>query len=59
MSTRPSRLPPELAGLQRLIDRGVVTAGGPNDPSLYPPPVARCPPGTVQRLLDEERPDRC
>lgn len=57
--TRRTDLSPGIAGLQKLIDRGLVSEGGPNDPSLYPPPVAHLPPGTVRRLLDEEREDRC
>jgi antitoxin (DNA-binding transcriptional repressor) of toxin-antitoxin stability system len=56
---KKSRLPPELAGLQRLIDEGLVSEGGPNDPKLYPPAVAHVPPGIVQRILDELREDRC
>ncbi len=55
---RRSKLPPELAGLQRLIDQGLVSEGGPNDPKLYKRSPLRCPPGTVQRLLDEMREDR-
>ena len=52
------KLPPELAGLQSLIDRGIVSEGGPNDPSLYVRTGVRCPPGTAARLLDEERGER-
>lgn len=52
-------LDPDLAGLQRLVDRGVVSEGGPNDPSLYGPTGIKSPPGTVERLIDEEREERC
>lgn len=50
--------PSELAGLQDLIDRGIVSEGGPNDPALYPPAPVHLPPGTAKRLLDEERGER-
>ena len=55
---KTERLTGELAGLQRLIDRGVVSEGGPNDPALYKPTGLHCLPGTVQRLIDEDREDR-
>ena len=56
---REQDLSPDMAGLRRLIERGVVSEGGPNDPSLYAPTGLHCPPGTVQRLIDEDREDRC
>ena len=59
---RPPRggrdLSPDLAGIQELIDRGIVSEGGPNDPSLYARSPVRLRPGTVKRLLDEERGER-
>jgi len=51
-------LPPDLAGLRPLLERGVLTLGGPNDPSLYPPSPVRCPPGTAAGLLAAERGER-
>jgi prevent-host-death family protein len=47
-----------LAGLQVLIDRGIVSEGLPNDPSLYVRTGLRLPEGTGKRLLDEEREDK-
>jgi antitoxin (DNA-binding transcriptional repressor) of toxin-antitoxin stability system len=45
-------------GLLILARRGVLTLGKPNDPAAYPPMPRLLPPGTVQRLLDEERGER-
>ena len=52
------RLPPELAGLQRLIDAGLVSEALPNDPSLYRATGLRSPAGTAERVIDELREDR-
>jgi prevent-host-death family protein len=52
------QLPPGLEGLQEMVDRGLIRAGGPNDPSAYKPSPVHLPPGTAKRLLDEEREDR-
>ena len=52
------KLPPELAGLQRLIDAGLVSEALPNDPSLYRATGLHCPAGTVERLIDDLREDR-
>lgn len=51
----PAGTPPGLAELAR---RGVARLGAPNRPGLYRrfPPLL--PPGTAQRLLDEERGER-
>ncbi|MCK6479953.1 MAG: type II toxin-antitoxin system prevent-host-death family antitoxin [Planctomycetes bacterium] len=51
-------LPPSLEGLRDLIERGVVSEGGPNDPALYRMSGISLPPEVVRRLLDEERGDR-
>ncbi len=51
-------LPPEVAGLLPLVERGVLTLGGPNDPSLYPRSKVRCRPGTAKAVLDAERGER-
>lgn len=42
-------------GLTALAQRGEVTLGSPNNPSLYPAMPAVVPPGTAERLLHEER----
>jgi len=59
---RPSGARPgrddDLAGVRPLIDQGLIREGGPNDPSVYERSPVRLPPGTVKRLLDEERGDR-
>lgn len=59
---RPSGIRPggddELAGVRTLIDQGLIREGGPNDPAVYVRSPVRLPPGTVKRLLDEERGDR-
>jgi len=51
-------LPPSLLGLRDLVDRGIVSEGGPPDAALYPRSGIRTPRGSVRRLLDEERGDR-
>ena len=56
-------LPPRHSGDagQRLLDlarRGLVTLGKPNDPKHYRRLRRLVPPGTVKRLLDEERAER-
>ena len=38
--------------------RRLVRSGGPNNPSLYPTFRRLTPPGTAERLLDEERGER-
>ena len=44
------------AGLARLVERGVVRVGAPNDPSLYRDlPRLRKTPPKAARLLDDER----
>lgn len=48
----------EMAGLQDLIDRGLLVPGLPNDPSIYRPTGIRSPAGTTQSLIDEMREDR-
>jgi len=45
-------------GLLVLARRGLLTLGKPNDPAAYPRMPRRLPPGTAERLLDEERGDR-
>jgi hypothetical protein len=50
-------LPPELMGLQVLVDRGVVRLGLPGR-APYPPSPLRVPPGTAAALLEEERRER-
>lgn len=47
----PDRYP----GLASLVRRGSLMLGAPNSPSLYPSLPQVLPPGTAQRLLDEER----
>src|SRR5437660_10283704 len=46
------------AGLLDLARRGLVTLGGPNDPSNYVPLGRLMRQGTVAQLLDEERGER-
>jgi prevent-host-death family protein len=46
------------AGLRRLAQEGKLRLGQPNDPSLYPIMAPVLPPGSAQRLLDEERGER-
>lgn len=55
---KEKHLSPDMAGLRRLIERGIVSEGGPNDPSLYRRSPLRSPPGTAQRLIDAEREER-
>jgi antitoxin (DNA-binding transcriptional repressor) of toxin-antitoxin stability system len=50
-------LPPEVAGLRPLVERGVVTLGLPGR-AEYPPSPVRSPPGTAAAILDEERAER-
>ncbi len=45
-------------GLADLVRRGLVRLGEPNRPGLYPALPSVTPPGTAERLLDEERGDR-
>lgn len=45
-------------GLADLARRGLVRLGEPNRPGLYPVLPSVTPPGTAERLLDEERGDR-
>jgi prevent-host-death family protein len=52
-----TRLPPELAGLQSLVDRGIVTLGGPKRPGVYVSTGLKSAPGTAQALIDEIRED--
>jgi antitoxin (DNA-binding transcriptional repressor) of toxin-antitoxin stability system len=56
--TPKRKFPPELAGLQDLIDEGIVREPAPNSPSLYKRSRLRCPDGTVEKLIDELREDR-
>lgn len=59
-------VPPRHAGrgtdarkrLAELARRGLVRLGKPNDPRVYRRLPRLVPPGTVQRLLDEERGER-
>jgi antitoxin (DNA-binding transcriptional repressor) of toxin-antitoxin stability system len=51
-------LPPEMRGLQDLIEQGVVREGAPTDLAVYRRSPLRSRPGTTQSLLDEEREDR-
>lgn len=44
--------------LQSLARRGNVTIGAPNRPDIYPTLPAVGPPGTADKLLDEERGER-
>lgn len=46
------------AGIEALVRRGLASAGGANDPSLYPPMPPALPEGEVRRLLDLERGER-
>lgn len=43
------------SGLQRMAERGEVALGLAHDPAAYRPLGPCAPPGTAQRLLDEER----
>lgn len=45
-------------GIEALVRRGLARAGGPNDPSLYPPMPPALPEGEARRLLDLERGER-
>jgi antitoxin (DNA-binding transcriptional repressor) of toxin-antitoxin stability system len=51
-------LPTSLLGLRDLVDRGLVSEGGPHDGAPYPRSGIELPPGSVRGLLDEERGDR-
>jgi antitoxin (DNA-binding transcriptional repressor) of toxin-antitoxin stability system len=50
-------LPPAMAGLAALAERGLLTLGLPGKAS-YPRTGIRVPAGTARRLLDEERQER-
>jgi len=57
----PRRVRGELGARERLAElarRGLVTLGAPHDPRLYRRLSPLVPPGTAQRLIDEERGDR-
>jgi len=43
------------AGLRELAEEGLLTLGGPNDPSCYPVLDPIAPEGTAARLIDEDR----
>lgn len=45
-------------GLEELARRGLATPGASHDPSLYEPRPRTVPPGSVRKLLDEERGER-
>lgn len=51
----PGESPPTEPGLVSLARRGSITLGAPNDPGVYTPLPQVLPPGTAQRLLNEER----
>ena len=51
-------LPPELAGLQTLVARGIAVPGRRKQPGSYPQTGLQRPAGTSQRLIDELRDDR-
>jgi prevent-host-death family protein len=44
--------------VESLLRRGNVTVGGPNRSDLYPTLSSASPPGTAERLLNEERGER-
>ena len=57
----PRPAAPSADARKRLADlarRGLVRLGKPNDPRVYRRLPRLAPPGTVQRLLDEERGER-
>ena len=43
--------------IESLVRRGNVTIGAPNRPDLYPLLPSITPPGTAEKMLDEERGD--
>lgn len=53
----PRSGPPLSGELEELARRGLATPGAANDPSLYPSQERLLPPGTLEKLLDEERGD--
>lgn len=46
------------ARLRRTAEKGGLTIGEPNDPSVYGPSPVRVPPGTARELLDWTRGER-
>jgi prevent-host-death family protein len=51
-------LPPQLAGLQTLVARGIAVPGQRKQPGSYPPTGLQRPAATGQHLIDELRDDR-
>jgi prevent-host-death family protein len=52
------QVPPEFAGLQSLVTRGIATWGSPKQKGAYARTGVKLPPGTAQAVIDELREDR-